>query len=684
MRRIRGSVSVGLAVLFVHAAPVRAQEASTPPSPPAPSGDALDAEIRADVERASAEAAALFDQANQARDGKDFERALELYRKASELAPSLDHPVRRACGVLGMLERHDEAIAECERAQRLVPDSPLNDSAMVQALGGRGGPGDAERALALGRRAANARPDRFSLHAWCQAALMAQQPAELRACADKLRALEPDAAETHVTLTLAALMNGEVQLARYHLARGRAAGMPEEQFKSLAALVDRVAADVEAARESGGLSGPSAGFVVGALIFIGAWVAVMLALLAAGWILSRLTLRSAERVATSGEAGGDGTDQERGLRRFYRAVVTMSGIYFYLSVPILLVSIVAAGGGAIWMFLAAGYIPIKLVLFIGIAVFVTLGAILRGLFIRGGQVELGHKIDLDANPRFRDLLESVARTIGTRPVDSAYLTPHTDMAVTERGGLWKSVRGTAGERCLIVGVGLLDGMKQVELRSVLGHEYGHFRNEDTAGGGFALAVRRSLITMIVRLAESGAATWYNPVWLFLRAYHRVYLVVSQGASRLQEVLADRWAIRAYGSEAFIRGYTHVVERSVHFEQHVQRALRDVIEHERPLPNLYTHEPAADGTAAAAKDAAGSDHAEQVREQMEREPTAYDSHPAPRQRLAWAAAMAVVREAEPDDDLPVWELFEDRDALERRMTAEVREAVAVNHGVAIAG
>ena len=123
------------------------------------------------MERASAEAAALFDQANQARDSKDFVRALELYRKASELAPSLDHPVRRACGVLGMLERHDEAIAECERAQRLAPDSPLNDSAMAQALGGRGRPGDAARALELGRRAANARPDKFSLHTWCQAAL---------------------------------------------------------------------------------------------------------------------------------------------------------------------------------------------------------------------------------------------------------------------------------------------------------------------------------------------------------------------------------------------------------------------------------------------------------------------------------------------------------------------------------
>ena len=490
-------------------------------------------------------------------------------------------------------------------------------------------------------------------------------------------------------------MNGELPLARFHLARARGAGMAEEAYKNLADLVNRVEASATSEVRTGsvGLPGPSTSFVIGALIFIGAWVLVMLALLAAGWVLSRLTLRSADRVATSGEAGGDGTDEERGLRRFYRAVVTMCGVYFYLSVPILLVSIVVAGGGAIVLFLAAGYIPVKLVLLIGIVVFVTLGAILRGVFARRGEIELGYKIDLDENPRFRDLLDSVARTIGTRPVDSAYLTPHTDMAVTERGGLWKSVRGTSGERCLIIGVGLLEGMKQVELRSVLGHEYGHFRNEDTAGGGFALAVRRSLITMIIRLAESGAATWYNPVWLFLRAYHRVYLVVSQGASRLQEVLADRWAIRAYGSEAFVRGYTHVVERSVHFEQHVQRALHDVIEHERPLPNLYRHEPSPEGTGAdkdaadkdaADKDAAGSSHAELVREQMEREPSAYDSHPAPRQRLAWATAMAVVRAAEPGDNLPVWDLFEDRDALERRMTATVREAVAANHGVEIAG
>ena len=137
MRRIRGSVSVGFGLLLLLAAPARAQEEGSPPSAPTQSASATNQQIRADVERASAEAAALFDQANQARDAKDYERALELYRKASELAPSVNHPIRRACSVLARLGRHDEAIAECERAARLAPDSSFNDMAMSDALAAR-------------------------------------------------------------------------------------------------------------------------------------------------------------------------------------------------------------------------------------------------------------------------------------------------------------------------------------------------------------------------------------------------------------------------------------------------------------------------------------------------------------------------------------------------------------------
>ena len=56
--------------------------------------------------------------------------------------------------------------------------------------------------------------------------------------------------------------------------------------------------------------------------------------------------------------------------------------------------------------------------------------------------------------------------------------------------------------------------------------------------------------MAIGLAEGGAASSINPAWWFVRGFHSVFLRISQGASRLQEGLADRWAAFAYGSKSF--------------------------------------------------------------------------------------------------------------------------------------
>src|SRR5262249_33795387 len=156
------------------------------------------------------------------------------------------------------------------------------------------------------------------------------------------------------------------------------------------------------------------------------------------------------------------------------------------------------------------------------------------------------------------------------------------------------LRGSA-ERCLILGVGVLDGLRIGAFKAVLAHEYGHFSNRDTAGGGLALAVRRSLIAMARALGESGAASWWNPAWIFLNVFFRVFLRISQGASRLQEILADRWAAFTYGSKAFEEGLRHVIEQSVRFEARAggdaQRD-RDVARRARePLPALPGRAPA---------------------------------------------------------------------------------------------
>ena len=65
------------------------------------------------------------------------------------------------------------------------------------------------------------------------------------------------------------------------------------------------------------------------------------------------------------------------------------------------------------------------------------------------------------------------------------------------------------------------------------------------------------------------------------------------------------------------------------------------------------------------------------------PSAYDSHPSPKDRFIWAKALgAPPPEAGPDDAKPAWSLFSDRQELEEQMTDEVRAQVLASFDVAI--
>ena len=567
---------------------------------------------------------------------------------------------------------------ECEAALKLAPDSGYDKVALAWVLVRRNATGDIDRAVSLAREAVAQLPaDPAALALWCELQLRTGDIAEFTACSDRLLAADPRGAGALAFGALAAATRSDVSVAQQRLDQARAAGLDDETYRRLATTIGRVetAAGSGAAFAPGGAG--STGVLWAALWGLIAWLAILLVLLGAGYALSKSTLKAVGEVTAAKRSAGASTARERQLRRLYKLVLLLCGVYFYASIPVLLIMIVAAGGGAIYAFLAMGVIPIKLVVIIGIVVIATIGAILRGVFIRVQPYSLGHRVDLDRQPRLRALLDEVASRVGTRPVDAVYLTPGTDMGVTERAGLWSSIRASGVERNLIMGIGLFDGMTQLQLRSVLAHEYGHFRNADTAGGGFALAVRRSLFAMIIRLARSGAAGAYNPVWWFLRAYHRIYLGVSQGASRLQEVLADRWAIEAYGTAAFVAGYRHLVTRSMHFDHQVDATIKEVVDGRRPLPNLYQYHPQS-------SDAAERDVADAIDKEMKREPTAYDSHPSPQQRIDWAQVLAVEHGAQPDDDASIWALFNDRDEIERTMTAEVRARIRENHGIDIAG
>jgi Zn-dependent protease with chaperone function len=631
---------------------------------------AYDARVLAELAAVAPAAVGAGRAAGEAYRAGRWQEALDGYAKVLALAPGFDHALRRQCRARSRLGDRAAALPLCRSAVAASP-SAANQIVLATVLAGveaEAGSGPAataaerSEAAQLAGRALEAEPaDASTGQQACQVAMACRDLGLLARCADLLQASAPGAVATGYFGVFAALVRERFGEARRQLAAARAAGLPPAEADRLSALLD----EYEPAWSRWGRP---------LLWALGAWAALLVALLVAGTVLSAATLRGARRMAT--ERGAGGGSGARALRRVYGAVLWLTCAAYYLSLPIVVLAVVAAGY-ALWLgFAAIGQIPIKLAVLAAIMVLVSLWAVLKSLWaslVRRRGEDPGVRLAVAEHPRFDAALRQAAERVGTRPVDTVFVTPGTDAAVYEQGGLARQLSGRT-ERCLILGVGLLDGMTQGQLKAVLAHEYGHFVNRDTAGGGLALAVRRSVLQMAEALASGGAATWYNPAWLFVTNFHKLFLRVSQGASRLQEILADRWAALAYGGRDFADGLAHVVARSVRFDKHAAASLQEVVDGGLGLRNLYQYAPAQPPVEAAV--------ATEVERAMNDEPSPYDSHPRPADRIAWVGDVPSAHGGDLDGGAPSWALFADREALEQRLTDEVRANVAARHGVAI--
>jgi Zn-dependent protease with chaperone function len=633
-----------------------------------PSDVQFERRITSELAAQDARAAELFDEANRARDRNDVQKAGDLYRQVEARAPRFAHAFRRHASVELAQEHFDTALGLALKAVEIDPSGLNLATAAVATLGdGQERSRRLPEALRLARRARDTAPnDQATLDLLAVFALSAKDAQFFERVTEDLERLAPDQPGTLFYRALLQAMHEEFADAVATLERAHQRGLTDDRYVKLHEAL------VAAQPLHQKLLPP-------AVRVFGAWLAGMVALLLVGLLLSAATLRACRRMPT--EAHGHARGSDALLRRVYAGVLWLCCAYYYISLPIMLVIVVVAGGGIIYAMFAAGHIPIKLVLIIAVVVLVTVYSVLKSVFVRTRDVDPGRKLPLEQHPKLRAALDEVAAKVGTRPVDSVYLQPGTEVAVTERGGLVAQMRG-ASERCLILGVAVLEGFELPAFKAVLAHEYGHFVNRDTAGGGFALLVRRSLFSMASALASGGAATWYNPAWWFVNGFHRVFLRISHGASRLQEVLADRWAAVAYGSASFEHGLRHVVRAGARFDAHVNATLKEVtapLKEEnaqlKPLVNLYRR------PLATPLDEVELERT--VTEALNRPASPYDSHPPPNDRFRWVKALGA---ASPplSDGLDAWSLFSDREGCERLMTTEVRETVHQRFGVEIPG
>jgi Zn-dependent protease with chaperone function len=511
---------------------------------------------------------------------------------------------------------------------------------------------DKIQALQLAKEASTARADindsSYPLLV-AQIALDLNDVTNFRSATNELAGLFPDLMATHYFKAILAAADDELAAAKREIELAGQMGLPAKDVEDF--LVQSGIRSREAAWRYAYI----AGFVVLA------WAVGLALLFILGGILSKRTLKGLENADPETLVSPE-HDQ---MRSVYRKVINIAGLYYYISIPVVILLILGLSGAIIYgMMSNVGSVPVKLILVLAIGAIITSYQMIKSLFTRVKQEDPGRKLSQEEAPGLWALSREVASAVNTRPVDEIRVTPGTEVAVYERGGLRERMQDQA-ERVLLIGVGVLNGFNQNAFRAVLAHEYGHFIHRDTAGGDMAIRVQSDMMKFAAGMIRSGQNTIWNLGFQFLRLYHKIFTRISHGAGRLQEALADRRAAYHFGAGAFEEGLSHVVRRQIEFERLVDKEINSAVEAGRPLLNLYELTQAEGQNQHKIVD-------EKFQEAINRKTLETDTHPSPIDRFVLARRVR-------SKDVPsavgsVWDLFTNRETLTREMSSLVDEQI----------
>ena len=598
------------------------------------------------------EAVPVFEAATRALDSGDLPAARQGFEQVLQLAPGFPDAERRLAQIYLQLDDLTQAELHARNAVAADDASAFNHATLAMVLASSSNRDKVAEALGEAQQGvAGAPDDAFANQALLLAAIYNSDLTATRQAVNKLLIVAPDYPVAHYFAGLLAAEDGRWEAAESELLTAQAQGLD-------AAEVQRVLTEYHIPEQAN-----QQRLLNGGIYSVIGWFAAGVVLFAAGAGLSRLTVAAVQRHQRQRQY--DVSRGEAIMRGLYRVIITLTVIYFYVSIPVLILLVVGSGAGLVYLFFAVGRIPIQLVAAIGAAVIYTLIAIIRSVFTRVQDAEPGRPLPREEAPELWATAERVAQRVGTRPIEAIYITPGTDIAVTERGRLIQKLRGQ-GRRCLILGLGVLPGLSQGQFEAILAHEYGHFNNRDTAGGNLARQVQVSLMRLVYGLASSGQARFYNPAWLFVNGFYRLFMRITLGASRLQEILADRYAALAYGVRNFADGLLHVVRQSIIFNWQVNYEVNTALKAARPISNLYSL-PEPDEELSR-PDIEPKYHAE-----INRPTSPYDSHPSIKDRLAYVNQLDAVEPVEAADGALI-DLLPTLSMLQTEMTARVQHNI----------
>jgi len=588
-----------------------------------------------------------FKAATVAMDNQKYDEAAKLYEAVMLNAPEFDPVIRRLGICTALAGKVDEGLGLLEHAVS-KKRSPENLISLAQTLAypsetKQGTFEQKTRALSLATEAVNNPsigndPSYPALMG--QLAIDLDQIDPLRVATKKLVAEHPELIVTHYYSALLAAADEEWITAEREILQAEKLGLPHDA--------------TQAFLDSGvGSRARVWHYTYYSLGVVAVWALGLLFLFLTGKFMSRVTLRSIETEDPNQPA----SRSQMTLRQWYRRLINVAGLYYAISMPVVMFLVIAVAASITYGFIMLGRIPIKLILLLGIGALITIYKMIRSLFSKIEKEDPGRALNVDEAPRLWDLTRNVASTVQTRAIDEIRVTPGTELAVYEKG-TFRERSNDKAKRILILGVGCLNGFRLNSFRAVLAHEYGHFSNRDTAGGDVAMRVNDHMMKFAQAMYEGGQAVWWNIAFQFLRIYHFIFRRLSHGATRLQEVLADRVAAMKYGASAFEDGLTHVVKRSAQFNVIATHEINASLAARRVIQNLYEL-PAIEN----------ADVAEATREALNRETSEDDTHPSPNDRFRFTRR--ITSQTEPALSGMVWDLFTNREALTSEMTKMVQ-------------
>ncbi len=591
--------------------------------------------------------------------GPDLERAADLVDRALRIAPGHRGALVQRLQIAALMRDVDGATRALARAEGQLDARRAAEAHTLLAHLDL----DAERpraAIAHARRAVALDPDAYDAHAaLARAALATRDDGALRGAARGMLRLSPDGAYANYVAGVVAVHDGRYAEAREYAERARSLGMEPASCDALLAAIDRRSPMV-------------GGMLVPMCIALAVGSALFLALFAAGAALSWVTLRRLR--ATAEDLARFEARPGRALRVLYRRVLLACIGYGYVFLPLMGVLVAGTVAAALQVFVAAGTLRVGLAIALLLVGGFFLFAVIEAAFLRPRERPPSEILDLGENPRLERLVRDVAARLGMRPIERVYATPGAELTIVDQGSIGALLRGQ-GTRSLHLGVALLDGLGVRQLEVLIAHEHGHLRREGTSCGGLASSIASALGSMEQALHESGAASFVNPAWLMLRGCRRALRVVSLGAVRLQEVCADEWAARLYGSEAVVSALRQAIATRARFEEHAYATLDEVVSTSRGLSNLYTYR--------TRRPLDESRIAEMIERRWNEGGGADRSSPKDRAaRLSGAPLVPLPTNPDGVEEDPAWVLFASREALETSMTDALRNDLA-RKGVRVA-